>query len=54
MLHSLPRSFVEAAYLAQQPDPVPVLEVQQLVEAPVQVVREEGELLPQLVVGVAA
>jgi len=54
MLHSLPGSFVQTADLAQQPDPVPVLEVQQLLETPMQVVREEGDLLPQLVGGVPA
>ncbi|GIE89667.1 hypothetical protein Are01nite_61470 [Actinoplanes regularis] len=54
MLHSLPGSFVQAADFGQQPDAVPVFEIQELVEAPVQVVREKGELLPQLVGGVPA
>jgi hypothetical protein len=48
----LPCAFVQAADLLQQPDAVPVFEVQQPVEVPVQVVRQEGDLLPQLVVGV--
>jgi hypothetical protein len=51
-LHSCPCAFVQAADLTQQPDPVAVLEVEQPVEIPVQVVRQEGDLLPQLVVGV--
>jgi hypothetical protein len=51
-LHSLPCAFVQPADLAQQPDAVTVLEVQQAVEIPMQVVRQEGDLLPQLVVGV--
>jgi hypothetical protein len=51
-LNSLPRAFVQPADLAQEPDPVSVFEVQQAVEVPVQVVRQEGDLLPQLVVGV--
>jgi hypothetical protein len=48
----LPRALVQAADLLQQADPVPVLQVEQPVEVPVQVVRQEGDLLPQLVVGV--
>jgi len=52
--HSLPCAFVQAADLAQQPDPVTVLQVQQPVEVPVQVVGQVGDLLPQFVVGVAA
>jgi hypothetical protein len=48
----LPCAFVQPADLAQQPDPVAVFEVQQAVEVPVQVVRQEGDLLPQFVVGV--
>jgi len=51
-LHSLPCPFVQPADLAQQPDPVAVFQIQQAVEIPVQVVRQEGDLLPQLVVGV--
>jgi hypothetical protein len=51
-LHSCPCAFVQAADLTQQPDPVAVLEVEQPVEIPVQVVRQKGDLLPQLVVGV--
>jgi hypothetical protein len=51
-LHSLPCAFVQPADLAQQPDAVTVFEVEQAVEIPVQVVRQEGDLLPQLVVGV--
>jgi len=52
--HSLPCAFVQSAHLAQQPDPVAVLQVEQLVEAPVQVIRQVGDLLPQFLVGVAA
>jgi len=48
-VHSLPRAFVQVADLAEQPDPVAVLEVQQPVQVPVQVVGEIGHLLPQLV-----
>jgi hypothetical protein len=48
----LPCAFVQAADLLQQADPVPVFQVEQPVEVPVQVVRQEGDLLPQLVVGV--
>ncbi|GAB1641050.1 hypothetical protein KRMM14A1259_14730 [Krasilnikovia sp. MM14-A1259] len=51
-LHSLPCAFVQSADLAQEPDPVPVLQIEQPVEVPVQVVRQESDLLPQLVVGV--
>src|SRR4051794_19351635 len=51
-LYSLPRAFVQAADLLQEADPVAVLQVEQPVEVPVQVVRQEGDLLPQLVVGV--
>jgi hypothetical protein len=50
----LPGAFVEGAYLLQQPDPVTVLEVEQAVERPVQVVGEVGDLLPQLVLVVPA
>jgi hypothetical protein len=48
----LPGSFVQVAYLLQQPDPVTVLEIEQGVERPVQVVGEIGDLLPEFVVGV--
>jgi hypothetical protein len=51
-LDSLPSALVQPADLLQQPDPVAVLEVEQAVEGPVQVVREVGDLLPQLVVRV--
>jgi len=51
-LYSLPCAFVQAAHLLQEADPVAVLQVEQPVEVPVQVVRQEGDLLPQLVVGV--
>jgi hypothetical protein len=50
----LPGAFVQGADLLQQPDPVTVLEVEQGVERPVQVVGEIGDLLPQLVVVVPA
>jgi hypothetical protein len=46
----LPCAFVQAAHLLQEPDPVAVFEVEQAVEVPVQVVGEEGDLLPELVV----
>jgi hypothetical protein len=52
--HPLPGSFVQAADLAQQPEAVTVFQVEELVEVPVQVVREEGDLLPELVVRVPA
>jgi hypothetical protein len=48
----LPCAFVQATHLAEQADAVPVFQVEQPVEIPVQVVREERDLLPQLVVGV--
>jgi len=48
----LPCAFVQAADLLEQPDAVAVLQVEQPVQVPVQVVRQEGDLLPQLVVGV--
>jgi hypothetical protein len=50
----LPCPFVQVAHLPQQADPVAVLQVEQRVERPVQVVGEIGDLLPQLVVGVPA
>jgi hypothetical protein len=46
----LPCPFVQVAHLLQQPDPVAVLEIEQGVERPVQVVGEVGDLLPELVV----
>jgi hypothetical protein len=52
--YSLPGAFVQVAHLLQQPDPVTVLEVEQGVERPVQVVGEIGDLLPQFVVVVPA
>jgi hypothetical protein len=45
----LPRALVQPAYLLEQPDPIAVLKVEQVVEVPVQVVGEVGDLLPQLV-----
>src|SRR2546430_2120993 len=51
---SLPRTLVQAGDLFEEPDPVAVFEIQQGVEAPVQVVREVGDLLPDLVDGVAS
>jgi hypothetical protein len=50
--HSLPESFVQRADLLQEPDPVAVFEVQQLVQAPVQVVGQVRDLPPELVDGV--
>jgi hypothetical protein len=52
--HSLPRPFVEFADLLQQPDAVAVLQVEQRVEGPVQVVRQVGDLLPDLLGRVSA
>jgi hypothetical protein len=51
---SLPCPLVQARDLFQQPYPVAVFEIQQVVEPPVQVVREVGDLLPDLVDGVAS
>jgi len=48
----LPCAFVQAAHLPQEADPVTVFQVEQPVEVPVQVVRQEGDLLPDLVVRV--
>jgi hypothetical protein len=48
----LPCAFVEAAHLSQEADAVAVFQVEQPVEIPVQVVRQEGDLLPELVVRV--
>jgi hypothetical protein len=48
----LPCAFVQAADLLQEADPVAVLQIQEAVQVPMQVVRQEGDLLPQLVVGV--
>jgi hypothetical protein len=51
---SLPGTLVQVADLFQEPDPVTVFEIEQPVEAPVQVVRQVGDLLPQLVDGVVS
>jgi hypothetical protein len=48
----LPCAFVEATHLPQETDAVAVFQVEQPVEVPVQVVRQEGDLLPDLVVRV--
>jgi len=48
----LPSAFVQATHLPQEADAVPVFQVEQPVEVPVQVVRQEGDLLPELVVRV--
>jgi hypothetical protein len=50
----LPGTLVQVADLLQEPDPVTVFEIQQPVEAPMQVVRQIGDLLPQLVDGVVS
>jgi hypothetical protein len=50
----LPGSFVQRGDLSQKPDAVAVLEREQFVEAPVQVVREIRDLLPELVLRVSA
>jgi len=49
---SLPCPLVQAGHLFHQPDPVAVFEIQQGIQPPVQVVREVGDLLPDLVDGV--
>jgi hypothetical protein len=51
-LHSLPCAFVQSADLLEQADAVTVLQIEQPIEVPMQVVRQEGDLLPQLVMGV--
>jgi hypothetical protein len=48
----LPSTLVQTTDLLQKPDPIAVLEVEQAIEVPVQVVREIRDLLPQLVVRV--
>jgi len=48
----LPCAFVQAAHLTQEADPVAVFQVEQPIEIPVQVVRQKGDLLPELVVRV--
>jgi hypothetical protein len=50
----LPCALVQPAHLPQQPDPVAVLQVEQTVEVPVQVIGEIGDLLPEFVVCVVA
>jgi hypothetical protein len=46
----LPCAFVQAAHLPKEADAVAVFQVEQPVEVPVQVVGQEGDLLPELVV----
>jgi hypothetical protein len=46
----LPCAFVQAAHLPQEADAVTVFQVEQSIEVPVQVVGQEGDLLPELVV----
>jgi hypothetical protein len=48
----LPCAFVQAAHLLQEADPVAVFQVEQPVEIPVQVIGQEGDLLPELVLRV--
>jgi hypothetical protein len=48
----LPEFLVEAADLLEEPDPVAVFEVQQVVQPPVQVVGQVRDLPPELVDGV--
>jgi hypothetical protein len=48
----LPCAFVQAADLLQEANAVAVFQVQQPVEVPVQVVRQEGDLLPEFVLRV--
>jgi hypothetical protein len=46
----LPCALVQGTDLLEQANPVAVLQVEQPVEVPVEVVRQVGDLLPQLVV----
>jgi hypothetical protein len=48
----LPESLVQAADLFEQPYPVAVFEIQQIVQAPVEVIGQERDLPPELVDGV--
>jgi hypothetical protein len=54
MADRLPGTSVEAGHLAQQADPVTVLQTEQAIEVPVQVVAEIGDLTPKVVLVVAA
>jgi hypothetical protein len=48
----LPCAFVQAAHLLQEADPVAVFQVEQPIEIPVQVVSQESDLLPELILRV--
>jgi hypothetical protein len=50
----LPGPFVQHGDLPKKPDPVAVFECEQLIEAPVQVIRQVADLLPELVLRVPA
>jgi len=49
----LPESLVEATDLLEQPYPVAVFEIQQIVQSPMEVVGQERDLAPELVDGVS-
>jgi hypothetical protein len=49
----LPCSSVQSGDLLQQPHPVAVLEVEQVVQPPMQVVGQVAQLLPELVYRIA-
>jgi len=46
----LPCAFVQSAHLLEETDAVTVFQVEQPIEVPVQVIGQEGDLLPELVV----
>jgi len=46
--HLLPGALVQAGDTGQQPGPIPVFEVEQGFEPPVQVIGEVGDLVPHL------
>jgi hypothetical protein len=50
----LPETLVQRTNLLEQPDTIAVFEVEQLIEAPVQVIRQVCDLPPDLVDGVTS
>jgi hypothetical protein len=46
----LPCAFVQTAHLPQEADAVAVFQIEQTIEVPVQVIGQEGNLLPEFVV----
>jgi hypothetical protein len=46
--HSFPRPFVEAGHLVDHPAAIAVLQVEELVEVPMEVIGQVGDLLPEL------